>query len=181
MDDIEKKPRLTLTWSDEEEAAFDKIAAKEPFYELKSTRRAIIRYALLSLAQPVADKAEVEPATKKDIQELMSLVRGIAMVAKMGSGAGTAPSDGAKRGPKPKVVDEEAKENEGALTCSALGGLMVGQSCTYKKYEVMATGRPVSYDVTEPLLALSDATVATQYDPSREEYERAVREWKESE
>lgn len=181
----DKSTRVTLEWTPQEIAAFDIVEQIEPFASLGASRRTIIRYLLITCAQN-AHKGNIEPATKADIDELMTLMKGIAMVAR--TSAPSAPTFApvpAKRGPKPKetAAQEAADERieDGMNICQALGGVNTGSACVYKKYEVMATGRPVEFDVTVPLTSLGGSHIALQFDPSRELYDRAVREYRDTE
>jgi len=61
----------------------------------------------------------------------------------------------------------------GVAICELMNGRVEGRSCYYKKYEVMATGRAVSYEVSEALTNLNDTSFAKQYDPDKEAWEIA--------
>lgn len=178
-----KGRRVTFEWTREEVAALEEIAQIDPFVTLGASRRAIVRYLILMYAQK-AKEEEMIPATRADIDELMSLMRGIAMIARNGSIPAQTSVPG-KRGPKPKeaAAQEAADERieDGMNICQALGGVNTGSACVYKKYEVMATGRPVEFDVTVPLASLGGSHIALQFDPSRELYDRAVREYRDTE
>lgn len=174
MEDTTKKKlkRVTFEWTDEETQALDTIAKMEPFATLGSSRRAIVRFVLLTYAQ-TGGMVEA-PATKSDIAELAFLLRGLTFISK----AAGKEKPAVKPPRANAAVSLDDKIAAGSAVCDALGGAVNGTSCTYKKYEVMATGRPVSFDVSEPLASLTEATITQQFDPSREAYERAVAEWK---
>lgn len=174
----EKGKRVTFEWSEDETRALDIIATREPFSILGSSRRAIVRYVLLMYAK-MGDEM-LTPASKADIAELMSLMRGVAMVAKVGTGAVVESPRRTPKADKNAIILEE-KEDAGINICEALGGTVSGKSCIFKKYEVMATGRPVSFDVAEPLASLTGAHLTQQFEPSREGYDQAVAGWKEGE
>jgi hypothetical protein len=177
----EKGRRVTFEWSEEEDAALDAIAQRDPFLALGSSRRAIIRYVILRFAQQ--GDIDHAPATQGDMKEVMTTLRGLAIILRSEKSA-PANTPG-KRGPKPKdnatALANEEKIEAGEEICSALGGKVSGLTCVYKKHEVMATGRPVSFDVSEPLAVLTEAHLIQQFDPSRDEYDRAVAAWKDSE
>lgn len=167
-----KATSFNFRLSPEEEEAMADIENTDPYKSLGASRRAIVRYAVILMAQGLRDEQKL-PATQDDIKKVLTAVQAVGLMIK------TAPKVAE---PKPSRVNarqtDEEKDAAGTETCSLLGGTVIGRSCTYKKYEVMASGRPASYEVTEPLISLSEATVAAQYDPSREAYERATVDWK---
>lgn len=180
MTDTSKKPsNFNVKLDEDEEAAMVVLEGRDPYKSLSASRRAIIRMALILLAKENVEEAK--PATRGDMKELREEMHGFAAAFRAVGKAG-AMLTGAVPVEKParanaKTTDEE-KDAVGALVCESLGGVVAGRSCRYMKYEKLPTGRPASYEVTEPLIALSDATLATQYSPSRDEYESAVKDWK---
>jgi hypothetical protein len=172
-----KKRRMSFDYSPEEEAALIKLEGQEPYKTLGTSRRMIMKHAILTFA---ADKPnpDLAPATRGDVAELAAQVRGLALIFKTVRPAGVVSvEEPNKRGPKPTKQTDEEKEAGGMAICEALGGVIEGNSCTYRKYEITAAGRPVDFEVSIPIKSLTQAEVDGQYSPSQDKWQRAKEEW----
>lgn len=166
-----KESRLSLVLDDEEIEAFAKAEIMQPFASLKSSRRMMMRYAILNL--PNLLEIQTETLTKEDIKEVIELLHGLAAVM----AARPVGMQGDRRGPKinkPAKMTDEEKEEEGFTICTILEGTVDGKSCRYSRYEVLPTGRAVKYELTDPLVSLSQADVTNQYQPTRASWEAAA-------
>lgn len=73
------------------------------------------------------------------------------------------------------VKKEKNSEDDGLMVCEMLGGIVEGNSCRYKKYEVGAGNRRLVWDRITPLESLrEDIHVKNQYIPTRDAWENAT-------
>lgn len=181
-EEIEKDgtTQYSIRLSKAENDAIAKAQDREPFKSLEVSKRKIIKLAILDFARDRDDKvlerltrdiALMESNTIRAIQVAIgtALSAGLKVVSKPAGGGGEVvkpPRANAKATP-------EEKEDAAVRICDLLGGTVAGKSCSYMKYEVMPTGRAVSFPVTMPLSSLTQADVDGQYDPSKEEWEAA--------
>lgn len=161
-----------------ENDAIARALAREPYKTLEVSKRKLIKLAILDFARDQDDKVleritrDIALMEANTIRAVTTAV-GVALSAgaKVGKSATTEPAEKPPRA-NAKVPDEE-KESGQVRICDMLGGTRTGNSCAYQKYEVLPTGRAVSFAVTTPLSALTQGDVDGQYDPSKEQWELA--------
>lgn len=178
--DTNKNPRFTFTIMDSDAEALQRIKDQAPFNGIEVDRTTIIRYAIRKAGNlddatvVLATRADVEKvASKSEVMRLIGLVEGLILGRADGRGR---PAGVATKHVSPYVPKEEREEEvdgRGVALCEIMGGRVEGRSCYYKKYEVMATGRAVSYEVSEAVTNLNDSSLDKQYDPDKEAWDRA--------
>lgn len=170
----QKKSTISYTLGQDEIDALETGMQNDPIALLSLSRNKIMRYAILMFGK--RNQPENIPATKADIAELKALIEvGLARPAPKEKASDT-PKPPRTSGYKSVKQSEEEKLEAGRALCSSLGGTLVGNSCRYTKYEVIASGRAVDYTLTEPLQLLSQETLDKQYDPSKLEWDLAKSE-----
>lgn len=188
----EKDPRkFSLDLSDMEVEALNSYQNRPPWNGMPVSRKYLIRSAIMEAGIAPATTNDHFHSIKEDIEELHTDVKGIlSIMAAMLAQSSPLP----KRGRPPirektdeevinevaepvlarnkKRLTDEEKYEDAIAVCDSLGGRVANGSCYYKKHEVTAAGRAVSFEIAEPLANVGPATVAGQYEPSREEWER---------
>lgn len=174
-DAAKKEPQYNIKLMPEEIAMVDKIIASGHFSGLEITRRSMVRYIILRyselLEKGVAHDREIS-RLRSDINDIRNYLdfdtirTKDLMIALVGNKNLQLPTT--TRKPKPARSNEE-----GALICNVLGGVVDGDNCKYTNYKVMPTGAAVDYEVTIPLGELSEESVSGQYSPSKEKFDEA--------
>lgn len=172
LDEAPTGTQYTLTLSPEENEAIARAQEREPFKTLEVSKRKIIRLAVLAFGDDSKSDSTLLFELKRAIFESEERIK-VAISNKKGKEVVVvAPAEPQPR--KNARLTDEDKDERGMQICDVLGGTVVGRSCAYKKYEVTPTGRAINFDITTPLSSLTEADVAKQYDPSREQWEAAV-------
>lgn len=125
-------------------------------------RSKVITFVLSSYEKMQKDLEEVKATTKAEIAALMQ-----SMLLSTHGGNTSKEKTVKLSYLEKKEVAEEAKKQKGIALCESMGGSVIGEICTFTKYEVTVGGRAISNTRSENIYNLSEKIVADQYYPDK--------------
>ena len=165
--------RRTIILSDAEDKAVKSLLNSPLAERFSMGERDVIRYLLKNGSELFAifgnQQSEIT-ATKMAVRDLSSKIESVLdKVVELAK-----ETRGRPKRANAKVTPAEEYE-AGRLICEELGGIVQGNMCVYKKYEITPAGTPFESEVGLDLTALTERMIDDQYFPSREEYERLLK------